>query len=108
MQDQGLSRSAEHIWNAWLDLNYAFADLPKVGMGEMIRFEIGSSMERLRAVAEKIEALRDSGDLETDLATLVTRRLSGSCVPPCRRGSSNFGSRCGSARPGARRSPANR
>ena len=108
MQDQGLSRSAEHIWNAWLDLNYAFADLPRNGAGEMLRFEIGMSLERLRAVADKIEALRADGALAADLLAPASRHLSGSGVLPCQRDSSNCGSKSGSARPGARRSRAGR
>ena len=108
MQDQDLRSTGEHIWSAWLDLNYALADLQDKGADDMIRLELGSSLSMLRAIAEKIDALAASAAAERGPCPPANRRLTKFSAYPCRRGSSNCGSKCGSARPGARRSRASR
>ena len=108
MQDQDLRSTGEHIWNAWLNLNYALADLNEKTADDMIRLEVGSSLAHLRAIAEKIDALAADAAAERAPCPPANRRLTKCVVSPCRRGSSNCGSKCGSARPGARRSRASR
>ena len=108
MQNQDFSSTVEHIWSAWLDLNYALADLHDRGADDMIRLEVGSSLAHLRAIAEKIDALATNAAAERAPCPPANQRLTKFSAYPCRRGSSNCGSKCGSARPGARRSRASR
>ena len=108
MQDHNLHSTGEHIWNAWLNLNYALADLQDRGADDMTRLELGSSLSMLRAIAEKIDALAADAATERAPCPPANRSLTKFSAYPCRRGSSNCGSKCGSARPGARRSRASR
>jgi hypothetical protein len=55
-----LRSSAEHLWNAWLDLNYAAADLAKASKDPKICSAIGSQAAELRSLAEKMENLAAS------------------------------------------------
>ncbi len=57
MRDHDLHRTAENLWNAWLDLSYAFADLNDQGDSQSVRLGIGAGIEKLRVVAETIERI---------------------------------------------------
>ena len=57
MHANHLRRTAEHLWNAWLDLNYAAADLSTTGQNHSIGSEIGTRAAELRDLAEKLERL---------------------------------------------------
>ena len=57
MPEANLRRTAEHLWNAWMDLNYAVADLAADGAPASIRSEIGSRAADLRTLAEELERL---------------------------------------------------
>ena len=86
MQDRDLLRTAEHLWNAWLDLNYAYADLSHHGANDAIRLEIGASVEKLRAVAETLDMLASVGAPAGERPQ-TDRRLTKCVVYPCRRDS---------------------
>ena len=106
MQNNDLRRTAEHIWSAWLDLSYAFADLADKDGTQLLRLEIGSSVKKLRAIAETIDGLATGSVPGLDLTNSANRSLTGSAAPPYRRGSWNCGWKCGLARHAARRSRA--
>ena len=57
MEDRNLRRTSEHIWNAWMDLNYALADLNEQAGDDAIRFELKTSVEKLRVLAERVDLL---------------------------------------------------
>jgi len=65
MQDQDLRRTAETLWNVWLDLSYAFADLNNEDDSASARLGIGAGIERLRLVAETVERIAASADIDT-------------------------------------------
>ena len=60
MQDQQLRGAAESLWNAWLDLRYAYADLCEDGASDRVRLGIGASIEKLRIVAQDVERMATS------------------------------------------------
>ena len=60
MQDEDLRRTAEHLWKAWLNLNYAAGDLAAEGGDAAIRNEIGIQANELRSLAERMELIAAS------------------------------------------------
>ena len=60
MYDQQLRGAAERLWNAWIDLRYAYADLCEDYVSDRVRLGIEAGIEKLRIVAQEVERMATS------------------------------------------------